>query len=371
MPVEVFEKIAADMFPKAWRVALGLRRRADDPSEVQARSSAIAGRYGIPDLWFPTNLLALTEPTAQALISGAGDDGRRVDRRDDEGDLREDPRARKMGAAPRLPRHVPPGADGGAVEEAEAPDHLHVDAVEPRDLQLLPEFAAGHGAVRARRAVRVADARRRRQAGAALGRRPRGRSTPSSRRPRRARPCGEESSSRPIPSSSRPASRQGRPRAHAPPDLAPPRRARPARVLALLLVPGPLRLRLSGPQLRHPAQRRGQPVHLLGADPIGFYPADGLERIAGRSAPEAHPRRAALRANPIGTCATCGERRTALYRLRGTPAPETRPPRASPRTRAEAHRRRAGLGFLSSCAGRGIRPPAPFRAGRRGRSSPG
>ena len=28
----------------------------------------IAGRYGVPDLWFPTNLLALTEPTAQALV---------------------------------------------------------------------------------------------------------------------------------------------------------------------------------------------------------------------------------------------------------------------------------------------------------------
>ena len=29
---------------------------------------AIAGRYGVPDLWFPTNLLALTESTANALI---------------------------------------------------------------------------------------------------------------------------------------------------------------------------------------------------------------------------------------------------------------------------------------------------------------
>ena len=32
MPVPVFEKIAAEMFPRAWRVALGLRCRADDSS---------------------------------------------------------------------------------------------------------------------------------------------------------------------------------------------------------------------------------------------------------------------------------------------------------------------------------------------------
>ena len=63
-------------------------------------------------------------------------------------------------------------------------------------------------------------------------------------------------------------------------------------------------------------------------DPIGFYPADGAR-------PDRAPARRLKRirdglrsGHPIGTCATCGERRTALYRLRGAPAP---PPAVSPR----------------------------------------
>jgi MoaA/NifB/PqqE/SkfB family radical SAM enzyme len=69
LPVEVFEKIAADLFPRAWRVALGC---AAEPM-IHPRFKeiiAIAGRYGVPDLWFPTNLLALTETTMEALIRG-------------------------------------------------------------------------------------------------------------------------------------------------------------------------------------------------------------------------------------------------------------------------------------------------------------
>ena len=67
MPVAVFEKIAADMFPRAWRVALACA--AEPMIHPKFREIVgIAGRYGVPDLWFPTNLLALTEPTAQALF---------------------------------------------------------------------------------------------------------------------------------------------------------------------------------------------------------------------------------------------------------------------------------------------------------------
>ena len=67
LPVEVFEKIAADLFPRAWRVALACS--AEPMIHPRFREIlAIAGRYGVPDLWFPTNLLALTEPTARALI---------------------------------------------------------------------------------------------------------------------------------------------------------------------------------------------------------------------------------------------------------------------------------------------------------------
>src|SRR5436190_20076363 len=67
MPLPVFEKIAAEMFPRAWRVALGCA--AEPMIHPRFREIlAIAGRYGVPDLWFPTNLLALTPPTAAAIV---------------------------------------------------------------------------------------------------------------------------------------------------------------------------------------------------------------------------------------------------------------------------------------------------------------
>lgn len=72
MPVEVFEKIAADLFPRAWRASLAC---AAEPL-VHSRFREIveiAGRYQVPDLWFPTNLLALTEKTAEAIVdAGVG-----------------------------------------------------------------------------------------------------------------------------------------------------------------------------------------------------------------------------------------------------------------------------------------------------------
>jgi MoaA/NifB/PqqE/SkfB family radical SAM enzyme len=67
MPVPVFEKIAADLFPRSRRVALACA--AEPMIHPKFRDIvAIAGRYGVPELWFPTNLLALTEATAGALI---------------------------------------------------------------------------------------------------------------------------------------------------------------------------------------------------------------------------------------------------------------------------------------------------------------
>ena len=67
MPIPVFERIAAEYFPRAWRVALGC---ATEPMMHPRFSEivAIAGRYGVPDLWFPTNLLALTEASAEAIV---------------------------------------------------------------------------------------------------------------------------------------------------------------------------------------------------------------------------------------------------------------------------------------------------------------
>ncbi len=67
MPIPIFERIAAEYFPRAWRVALGC---ATEPMMHPKFSEivTIAGRYGVPDLWFPTNLLALTETSAEAIV---------------------------------------------------------------------------------------------------------------------------------------------------------------------------------------------------------------------------------------------------------------------------------------------------------------
>ena len=66
MPVEVFERIADDLFPRAWRVALGC---AAEPLVHPKFVDLVrfAGRYKIKDLWFPTNLLALTAKKAEAI----------------------------------------------------------------------------------------------------------------------------------------------------------------------------------------------------------------------------------------------------------------------------------------------------------------
>lgn len=72
LPVEVFEKIAADLFPGAWRASLACAAEPLIHSRFR-EIVKIAGRYKVPDLWFPTNLLALTEPTAEAIVdAGVG-----------------------------------------------------------------------------------------------------------------------------------------------------------------------------------------------------------------------------------------------------------------------------------------------------------
>jgi len=67
MTLPMFEKIAAELFPRARRVALGCA--AEPMIHPRFRDILdVAGRYGVPDLWFPTNLLALTDATAESLI---------------------------------------------------------------------------------------------------------------------------------------------------------------------------------------------------------------------------------------------------------------------------------------------------------------
>lgn len=67
MPTDIFEKIAGELFPRAHKVALGC---AAEPlvHPKFADLVKIAGRYQVPELWFPTNLLALTEAKAQAIV---------------------------------------------------------------------------------------------------------------------------------------------------------------------------------------------------------------------------------------------------------------------------------------------------------------
>jgi len=67
MPVSTFEKIAEELFPRAWRVALGCAAEPMIHPKFQ-RILEIAGRYGVPDLWFPTNLLALSEASIETMI---------------------------------------------------------------------------------------------------------------------------------------------------------------------------------------------------------------------------------------------------------------------------------------------------------------
>ncbi|MEM1202877.1 MAG: radical SAM protein [Acidobacteriota bacterium] len=67
MPVEVFEELAEHFFNRAWRVALGCAAEPMIHSKF-ADIVRIAGRYGIEDLWFPTNLLALTPKKAEAIV---------------------------------------------------------------------------------------------------------------------------------------------------------------------------------------------------------------------------------------------------------------------------------------------------------------
>jgi MoaA/NifB/PqqE/SkfB family radical SAM enzyme len=67
MPLETFTHVADQLFPHAWRVALAC---AAEPLMHPAFREvlAIAATHRVPDLWFPTNLLLLTEATSRAIV---------------------------------------------------------------------------------------------------------------------------------------------------------------------------------------------------------------------------------------------------------------------------------------------------------------
>jgi len=66
MPLETFSRVAADLFPRARKVALGC---AAEPLVHPKFIDIVreAGSYDVPDLWFPTNLLPLTPAKAEAI----------------------------------------------------------------------------------------------------------------------------------------------------------------------------------------------------------------------------------------------------------------------------------------------------------------
>jgi len=319
MPVEVFEKIAADLFPKAWRVALGCAAEPMIHPKFK-EIVAIAGRYGIPDLWFPTNLLALTDATAESLIQArvntvaASIDGMTKETYEK---IRVPAKWERLLACLETLRRV------RTAKRSRTP-RLRIIFTWMRsnrqDLQLLPEFAADHGATEID--VRFVS------------------ETPGvDVKPELLSDVAIEELNAELASAARGAVKRRLKLASYP-------QFESARVEEGFLARTRrriwrLRAGLDRPEYWRYSWYQGlfgcaypdrnyvirpngavNPCIYWEQDPIGFYPADNLERIAG-GAPLKRIRDGLRTGKPIGTCATCGERRTALYRLRGTDAPET------------------------------------------------
>ena len=324
LPVEVFEKIAADLFPKAWRVALACA--AEPMIHPRFRDIlAIAGRYGVPDLWFPTNLLALTPPTAAAIVENrvttvaASIDGVTKETYEK---IRVPAKWERLLSCLDVLRTV-------RRERRSKTPRLRIIFTWMRsnraDLAGLPEFAARQGAreidVRFVSPTEGVDVR-----------------------PELLSDEDPAALNRELASAAREAVRRGirlssYPEFERPEDVS---RSLPARIRrrAWRLKAGMDRFeylrygwyqKLFGcayPSRNYVIRPNGavHPCIYWDQEPIGFYPADGLERIDS-GAPLQAIREGLRSGAPIGTCATCGERRTALYRLRGTAPPEPSPAR--------------------------------------------
>ena len=128
MPLETFSRVAADLFPRARKVALGC---AAEPLVHPKFIDIVreAGSYGVPDLWFPTNLLPLTPAKAEA-ICGAGVNTVGVSM---DGTNAETYEAIRVGGKfDRLMRSLEPAERGPARYRHRAAADLRVDADEPR-----------------------------------------------------------------------------------------------------------------------------------------------------------------------------------------------------------------------------------------------
>ncbi len=322
MPVEVFEKIAADLFPRAWRVALACA--AEPMIHPRFREIlAIAGRYGVPDLWFPTNLLALTESTARAILDGnvttvaASIDGTTKETYE------------KIRVPAKWERLLLCLELFNAARRRAGRKRPRLRIIftwmqsNRRELSNLPAFAEQWGAEELD--VRYVSP----TAGVDVG--------PELLTGENPKELNAE-----LERVAKDAVRRGL-RLAAYPEFEP-AEDRSRSLLARLrrrlwhLRAGTDRLehrrhalhqRLYGcayPDRNYVIRPNGAvfPCIYWQENPIGFYPADTLETIAS-GAPLARIRNGLRAGPPVGTCATCGERRTALYRLRGAPPPETVP----------------------------------------------
>jgi len=318
MPVDVFERIAADLFPKSWRVALACA--AEPMIHPRFREIIeIAGRYGVPDLWFPTNLLALTEPTAEALVKNrvatvaASIDG--VTKETYE-------KIRVPAKFERLLACLDTLARVRRAAKSKTP-RLRIIFTWMKsnrsELAFLPEFAAAHGASEID--VRFVSP----TAGVDVtpellsGEDPDALCTELASAADDAVRRGLKLSS--YPDFDRPETR--------PRGLVPRLRRRLWRLKAGMDRGETLRhffyqrmLGCAYPDRNYVIRPNGavNPCIYWEQDPIGFYPADGLDRIAA-GAPLQRIREGLRTGNPIGTCTTCTERRNALYRIRGGGAP--------------------------------------------------
>jgi MoaA/NifB/PqqE/SkfB family radical SAM enzyme len=321
MPIEVFERIAADLFPRAWRVALACA--AEPMIHPRFREIlAIAARYGVPDLWFPTNLLAMTEPTARALIDArvrtvaASIDGMTAETYEK---IRVPAKWDRLLGALETFRRVRREARGRTPT-------LRIIFTWMRsnrsDLARLPAFAEEQGAseidVRFVSPTPGVDV-----SGELLS--------------------GEDPDAlnAELASSARDAVRRGL-RIASYPEFEPRERGDRTLVERIRRRAWRWKAGLDRPEYWRYAWYQGMfgcaypdrnyvirpngavnPCIYWEGDPIGFYPSDSLETIAA-GAPLQRIRDGLRGGEPVGTCATCGERRTALYRLRGEPPPETR-----------------------------------------------
>ncbi len=319
MPVEVFQKIAADLFPRAWRVALACA--AEPMIHPRFREILeIAAPYGVPDLWFPTNLLALTEPTAQTLVRARV----RTVAASIDGVTKETYEKIRVPAKWERLLACLDTLNGVKRQMKSKTPRLRIIFTwmksNRRELAGLPAFAVAHGAtdidVRFVSPTEGVDVT-----------------------PELLSEVDPAELNAELASTAREAVRRGlrlssypefEKRGEHPPGLLARARRRLWRVRAGMDRPEYFRYAwyqgLFGcayPDRNYVIRPNGsvQPCIYWDREPIGFYPADGLDRIAAGE-PLKRIRDGLRSGSPVGTCATCGERRTALYRLRGTPAPE-------------------------------------------------